>query len=237
MHDLGGMQCFGRVATDGSDEVFHDRWEAHLFAMSLLLPAQAVYNINEFRAARERLAPEELLVGGYYDRWAGAIETLLVDKGVLSASDIERAAGDLMAGGLRGPPPLDGPALPELERTVLTAIREGVPSTRAPSSAPRFAAGDPVRAANIHPAGHTRLPRYARGHPGTVTRMHGWFVLPDTSAQDLPERAEPLYTVRFAARELWGPAAAERDSVCLDLWESYLDDAVATGGDAGARCR
>ena len=36
----------------------------------------------------------------------------------------------------------------------------------------RFAQGQRVRARNQHPAGHTRLPRYVRGHVGTVVRVH-----------------------------------------------------------------
>ena len=40
-----------------------------------------------------------------------------------------------------------------------------------------------MRARNINPIGHTRLPRYARGKVGAIVRDHGVFVFPDTNAQ------------------------------------------------------
>ena len=92
-------------------------------------------------------------------------------------------------------------------------------------SPPRFAAGQLVKARNMHPTGHTRLPRYARGKRGEIHRWHGAHVFPDTSAHDGGECPGHLYTVMFTARELWGEEAAHGDKVFLDLWESYLEPA------------
>jgi nitrile hydratase subunit beta len=47
-------------------------------------------------------------------------------------------------------------------------------------------------------------------------------VLPDTNAHGLGECPEPLYTVAFAAADLWGEAERDGDEVTLDLWQSYL---------------
>ena len=91
--------------------------------------------------------------------------------------------------------------------------------------APRFQAGQRVRSRNIHPAGHTRLPRYARGKFGTIARDHGVFVFPDTNAHSLGENPQHVYSVRFAARELWGEQAKPQDSVYIDLWDDYLEPA------------
>ena len=44
-------------------------------------------------------------------------------------------------------------------------------------------------------------------------------------AEGQGEDPQPLYTVRFTARELWGEAANPCDSVSLDLWEPYLERA------------
>jgi nitrile hydratase len=88
---------------------------------------------------------------------------------------------------------------------------------------PLFAPGDAVRARNINPDGHTRLPRYARGRRGVVVASHGAHVFPDSHAHGKGEDPRPLYTVRFTACELWGEAANPRDSVSLDLWEPYLE--------------
>jgi nitrile hydratase len=92
-------------------------------------------------------------------------------------------------------------------------------------AAARFRPGQRVRARNIHPTGHTRLPRYARGKRGTIVRDYGVFVFPDTSAHSLGEKPQHVYSVRFAARELWGEQASPRDSVYVDMWEDYLERA------------
>jgi hypothetical protein len=100
---------------------------------------------------------------------------------------------------------------------------EGSPKLRPVAAQPRFQPGAAVRARNMHPTGHTRLPRYVRGRTGVIERHHGAHVFPDSNAQFLGEAPQHLYTVRFAAREVWGEAAHTRDAVYLDLWESYLE--------------
>jgi nitrile hydratase subunit beta len=90
---------------------------------------------------------------------------------------------------------------------------------------PHFKVGDRVRARNIHPTGHTRLPRYARGKIGVIVRDHGVFLFPDTNAAFLGEKPQHVYSVKFAARELWGDEASLRDSVHLDMWDDYLERA------------
>jgi nitrile hydratase len=74
----------------------------------------------------------------------------------------------------------------------------------------------------MNPTGHTRLPRYLRGCEGEVVRHHGSHVFPDTNALGKGENPQHLYTVRFAARELWGSKAPANDCMHADLWESYL---------------
>ena len=99
-------------------------------------------------------------------------------------------------------------------------------STRRPAAvAPRFAVGQHVRARNINPPGHTRLPRYARAKSGVIDRDHGIFVFPDTAAHDLGEKPQHVYSVRFSARELWGDQAKPQDAVYLDMWDDYLEPA------------
>jgi nitrile hydratase len=99
------------------------------------------------------------------------------------------------------------------------------PASRNVLVPPRFKVGQRVRARNINPTGHTRLPRYARGKLGTVHLDHGVYVFPDTNAHFLGEKPQHVYSVRFAARELWGDQAAPQDSVYVDMWDDYLDPA------------
>jgi nitrile hydratase len=90
---------------------------------------------------------------------------------------------------------------------------------------PKFKAGDAVVARNVNPAGHTRIPRYVRGRRGSIDRDHGVFIFPDTHAAGLGRKPQHVYSVRFAARELWGPDGHARDAVYVDLWDDYLDPA------------
>ena len=106
---------------------------------------------------------------------------------------------------------------------MLPWIARGTPFNRDAPSVARFTAGQPVRARNMNPVTHTRLPRYARGKSGTVVRDHGVFVFPDTSAVFLGENPQHLYSARFSARELWGHQAAPQDTVYIDLWDAYLE--------------
>ena len=85
----------------------------------------------------------------------------------------------------------------------------------------RFAPGARVRTRRTDPPHHTRLPRYARGAVGTVLEVEGAHPLADDRARGLPAPTQPVYTVCFDARELFG----EGDhSVMLALFESYLQE-------------
>ncbi len=91
--------------------------------------------------------------------------------------------------------------------------------------APRFKPGDRVKARNINPPGHTRVPRYVRGKEGVVQRDYGVFHLPDARAAGQGDQPQHIYSVRFSARELWGAEAPAKDSLNIDLWDDYLDSA------------
>ena len=83
-----------------------------------------------------------------------------------------------------------------------------------------------MRARNLHPATHTRLPGYVRGKTGAIVGYRGAHVFPDSHAEMKGEDPRHLYAVRFAATTLWGADAPSRDSVTLDLWEPYLEAAT-----------
>jgi nitrile hydratase len=80
--------------------------------------------------------------------------------------------------------------------------------------------GDRVRVRVQDPPGHTRAPRYVRGHVGVVVEQHGVHPLPDAVVAGSGPAPEPVYAVRFAARDLWGDGD---HSVTVNLWESYLE--------------
>jgi len=89
--------------------------------------------------------------------------------------------------------------------------------------APRFSAGDLVVVKNMQPRTHTRLPGYVRGKHGVVVRDYGVFAFPDTHAHGLGEKPQHCYSVRFTARELWGPEASDRDTLLVDLFDDYME--------------
>ena len=212
-HDMGGMQGFGPIVRD--EAAFHADWEKRVRAVQTLVRARGVYNIDESRWGIERMRPAEYLRSGYFERWLASIETNLVDKGVLTPGEVDdRAARVLRAPDTPLPAPADPPAGGPAQEPKHTAVASGPP--------PRFAPGDHVVTRNVHPRGHTRLPRYARGKHGVVHLYHGNHPLADARASGRGDVPEPLYSVRFDAAELWGESADGRGSVHLDLWESYL---------------
>ena len=140
---------------------------------------------------------------------------MLVDKGFIAAEEV--AAGHAVQ-----PPKMlkHGKfALNDVER-VMVRGKFGRPRPRRPRS---FKSGDRVRAKNIHPATHTRLPRYVRGHVGVVERDHGCHVFPDTAAMEAGENPQWLYTVVFDGAELWGPDADPTRKISVDAFEPYLE--------------
>ena len=104
-------------------------------------------------------------------------------------------------------------------------LAKGSPTERPATVPARFRVGDPVRAKVMHPAGHTRLPRYVRGRLGRIERVHGAHVFPDASAAGAGEDPRWLYSVAFEAREIWGEQARAGDEIVVDLFEPYLERA------------
>jgi nitrile hydratase len=153
----------------------------------------------------------------YYEKWLARNVELLVTRGLVTREEIE--SGKPAPGSQKLTPPLTAAAVPSV------AARRGSYMRPEADVKARFRVGDRVRARKINPVGHTRLPRYARGREGVIVRHHGIFVFPDTNAHFLGEHPQHLYSVRFAARELWGDGTSPRDSVYIDMWDDYLEHA------------
>jgi len=216
VHDMGGMHGMGPIDPQKNEPVFHAPWEGRLFALRRAMGAWGKWNIDVSRHDIELVPPVEYLRLSYYARQFVAFIETLVRSGLVTRAEIERGIP------AEGQPKV-APALTVEKAAALVA--KGVPASRGVNVVARFQAGQRVRARNMHPVGHTRLPRYARGKTGTIERDHGVFVFPDTNAHFLGERPQHVYSVRFAARELWGEKAAAQDSVYLDMWDDYLEPA------------
>jgi nitrile hydratase subunit beta len=216
VHDMGGMHGMGPVTPEPNEPVFHELWEGRVFALNRGTAAFGKWNIDASRHARERIPPADYLRMTYYEKWLAGLVMLLEETGVVSRAELE--SGRAAPGSGKATPLLTADQVP-------AAVAERGWFERPVNEPPRFAIGQAVRAKKINPTGHTRLPRYARGAVGIVDRIHGAHVFPDSNAHFHGEHPQHLYSVRFAARELWGAQAAQRDSVYIDLWESYLDSA------------
>lgn len=215
-HDLGGWQSFGPVEAEADEPIFHGEWERRIFALTLAMAAPGGWNIDTSRHARESLPPAQYLSSSYYEIWLAGLEKLMLERGLVTADEI--ATGHSQA------PAKASCRVLEADK-VAAALARGAPADRPSTTEARFAAGDRVRALNINPLGHTRLPRYARGRGGIVIAVRGCHVLPDTNAHGEGEQPTWLYGVRFGAQELWGTEANAGDHVHLDLWEPYLEPA------------
>ena len=219
VHDLGGMHGFPDLGYERDEPVFHHEWERRCFALNFAADALGRWNPDMWRHAAERMDPREYLATSYYEHWLHAMETLLVEHGLLTREELEaRLAGDPTPA---VPAPGQPAALPASR--VEAALRSGEPAARNVERPARFRTGDRVRTVNMHPEGHTRLPRYARAKCGTVRDERGVHLFPDRRAAGEDDAAERLYGVEFSARELWGDDAPPRDTVRLDLWDSHLE--------------
>jgi nitrile hydratase beta subunit len=223
-HDLGGMHGFGPVVAEPDEPAFHAAWERRAFGLTLAMGAWRRWNLDMSRSAREQMPPAEYLSTSYYEHWLFGLERLLVETGLVSPHDLARVQ--------RGEPATAAPAGAVAIRD--GALRpDGVPrmlqnrrAARLDDPVPaKFRVGQAVVARNLHPVGHTRVPRYVRGRRGEVAIDHGVFIFPDTHATGAGTRPQHVYSVWFAAQELWGPDAPGRDRVHVDLWDDYLEAA------------
>lgn len=216
IHDLGGKHGFGNVEREADETAFHERWEAAVFTMvNAAAAAGAFNNADRFRHSIERIDPLAYLGHGYYGRWLGGIETLLVESGLLTQAEVTARAlaqgasgNDLIAARPRGTP---------------DPMAEAGAGTRRPlDREPRFRVDDVVLTSSDVKPGHTRLPAYARGKVGRIHAVHDGWVYPDTNAHGLGEQPQYLYSVEFDGRELWGNGADPAVRLYLDLFEPYL---------------
>ncbi|MEP1209615.1 MAG: nitrile hydratase subunit beta [Rhizobiaceae bacterium] len=212
--DLGGMQGFGPVREEANEPNFHADWESRVMGMVVALGACGKWNIDQSRHARETLPPADYLRFSYYRIWLEAAEKLLISRNMVTVEELQS--------GQQQTPPADirGTLSPDAVWEAIHSLAGA--ADRPPVAEPSFSVGDQIRTVNHHPEGHTRLPRYARGHVGEVVKVLGFHVYPDSSGNDRGDDPQWLYQVRFSAQELWGPSKHTKDTVTVDLWEPHL---------------
>ena len=209
IHDLGGRQGFGPIRNVDEDDSqqFTDEWKARTWAIAVLVMAklredQTGWTLDWYRHVLERIPPDLYLSFDYFEKWTQAMMVTAVDEGIAGAEEfIQGRAND---------------------KSFAYSNSRAAAHVTAP--APRFAPGDKVVARPGSDAMHTRLTAFARGHTGVIESVIGPQPLPDMSATGTINQEE-TYVVRFAMSDLWPEAKGSRDSLLIDMWDSYLDPA------------
>jgi nitrile hydratase beta subunit len=214
IHDLGGMDNFGPIIREDNEPVFHEDWERVVFTHVLALLGAGHFNIDEMRRSTELIVPLHYLSSTYYEKWLESIINLLTEKGVITAQEL--SAGKSLQNAVAALPPMPKEAAQFITGNPVSALQEV-------QHQPQFKIGDSVAAKVMHPAHHTRTPRYVRGKCGTIEGIHGAFLLPDHNAHSGEPTPEYNYSVRFSARALWGSDAPPKDCLFIDLFESYME--------------
>ena len=215
VHDMGGMDGFGKVEPEPHEPVFHQAWEGRVMAMNRAMGATGVWHIDVGRFSREMLPAHVYLASSYYRKWFLGLEQMLLERGFVTQDEI--AAGRALR-----------PGKPLPRKLTADVVQAGMTRSsffRQQQGPARFKPGDRVRTKNINPQTHTRLPRYARGKLGTVELIHGCHAYPDSVATGRGDDPQWLYTVVFDASEIWGADADPTLKISIDAFEPYLDPA------------
>ena len=199
MHDMGGRQGFGRIRFTPHAKPFHAAWEVRANSLYAFAVRRGIFNMDEYRHAIERMEPRHYLAASYYERSLTSLATLLVEKGIVSAEELEQRA--------HGRFPLAAPSAPGRTNA---ADRQ------------RFSPGERVRVKADYVPGHIRMPGYVRGKSGVVVGESPAYPFPDAHAHGVEAQDEPTYDVRFRSEELW-PNSSDPALVHVGVFESYLE--------------
>lgn len=212
---MGGMHGFGAVVTPGAEAVSHEDWELRVFAISTLVGI-ARLGSGSGRAIREEMEPAEYLRAGYYERWLWSTEQRLLRRGTIDTADVDSWVERLRSGE-------QAPRRVEAEAAARAVAATSGTDPLTPAADTVLAVGDAVRVRRMRPQGHTRCPRYVRGVVGVVEAIRGLDAFPDIGPYAGPD--EPVYSVAFDSKDLFGPSPEGRWTVVVDLFESYLEPA------------
>ena len=216
-HDMGGVKGFGPVVPEPNEPVFHDEWERRAFALTVAMARPGGWNIDMSRFARENRPPQDYLSKSYFQIWLAGLETLMVERGLVTREEIE--AGKVLT------PPKPG-VKPVAPRDVTPAIRTGG-LDRTPAEGACPVRRRRQRADEGHPPADAYAPAAICARPSSAPSSS------TTAATSLPTSTRSARArIRTGStpcastgRELWGKDGDPTLSVSVDAWEPYLERA------------
>ena len=92
IHDRGGWPDAGPI-----DRAEHDytMWEKQTDALVVLSIRKNMITMDELRRAMEGIGPATYEALEYYERWIVGFEELMIEKGVLTAEEVEQRVAAL----------------------------------------------------------------------------------------------------------------------------------------------
>ena len=214
-----------------NEPVFHAEWERRAFALTLAMARPGGWNIDMSRFARENRPPDDYLA-----------QELLPDLARRArAADARARPGH--AGRDRGRQAAAS-AQSRCDAAVAPPTSPAMLRRGGPTDASRDDAG-PLRGRRPRPRRrtsirrrHTRLPRYVRGHVGTIELLHGCHVFPDSQRRSARRRsAMALHRDASTAANCGARTATRPLNVSVDAWESYLEPPDGARSASRARGR
>jgi nitrile hydratase subunit beta len=89
VHDRGGLPTDEPI--ERSEHTLED-WEVLIDALGGALARRGLMNVDELRRGIESMPAAEYERASYYERWLFSMETILTEKGVLAAGELDRRA-------------------------------------------------------------------------------------------------------------------------------------------------
>ena len=244
-HNLAGLENLGEI--DFQKRVFVVPWEERIFgihvammALSNHLDKDAVPNYSvssvpttfksfwswgHLRQGAEAMNPFDYFKFRYYEKWLGGISGFFMDEGYITAEELDAKTALYLEDGNLDNAPLPEKPAPAIDAQIIKYLREGDSPQRDIEFSPQFAVGDTIRVKSIPPTEHTRLPSNLQGKVGTIEVVYPapyTYFFPTTDGLGTPM---PVYSVKFAATELWGEMAEPNNVYYNDLFETYLESA------------
>lgn len=242
-HTLGGLENLGPVNVE--TRVFVQEWEKRIFGIHTVMMAESAHLSDatpkypvadlpttfkdtwtwaSLRTGAEGMQPFEYFKFRYYEKWLMGISQFFVDKGYISAVELQKASEHYRAA--PDAPLPDRPNQP-VKQQIVDYLTRGDSGLRPTPHASLFAEGQTVDVADPPAVDHTRLPGYLRTKRGTISKLYpgayNYFV---STGPDGIGSPMPVYQVAFESTDIWGDQLCEANTtIYADLYEVYLQAA------------